>query len=251
VLRSGVAASGVALAQYLPSTAVLATWLATPPEGLPRGWCRWRGPAERRRVALTFDDGPSPATTGRTLDLLDRYGLRATFFVIGELADAHPDLVREMRDRGHAVGSHGHRHEHHLLRPPSWIRADTARSVAGLHDVLGETPRWYRPPYGQLTTLTILEARRHAMEVVLWTRWGKEFAEHAVQPVVDRLATGAMPGAILLLHDTDMSCPPGTAARTHATLGPLAELLAARELESVTLDELVPVPRSQIPAPEC
>ena len=155
----GAAFAGTALAHYLPSTAILATWMAQPPEALPLGWCRWRGPAGERRVALTFDDGPSPTTTERTLDLLDQYGLRATFFVIGELAEAHPDLVREMRRRGHAVGSHGQRHEHHLLRWPSWIRADTARSVAVLGDVLGEPTRWYRPPFGQLTARTILEAR--------------------------------------------------------------------------------------------
>ena len=239
-MQWGVAgAAGAALAHYVPSTAVLATWLASPPEALPMGWCRWRGPGTRRQMALTFDDGPSPATTERTLDLLDRHGLRATFFVIGELAEAHPDLVREMRRRGHAVGSHGQCHEHHLLRRPSWIRADTARSVAVLRDVLGEGPRWYRPPFGQLTARTVLEARRHAMDVVLWTRWGREFAEHEVQPVVDRLATAAVPGAILLLHDTDVSCPAGTAARTHDVLGPLADLLASRDLEPVTLDDLV------------
>src|SRR5581483_10995404 len=111
----------------------------------PRGWCRWSGPAGAPAVALTFDDGPSPASTPRTLDLLDELGMRATFFVLGELAEAHADLVAEIRRRGHTVGSHGYRHEHHLLRGPGWIRKDTAAAVTAVA-ATGVPPRWYRPP---------------------------------------------------------------------------------------------------------
>ncbi|MHB8330033.1 MAG: polysaccharide deacetylase family protein, partial [Acidimicrobiales bacterium] len=109
-----------ALAHYLPSVCVLGQWSPVPIRALPRGWCRWRGPGDARAVALTFDDGPSPQDTPRTLDLLDELGMRATFFVLGTQAQAHPDLVAEIRRRGHTVGSHGHRHEHHLLRTPAW-----------------------------------------------------------------------------------------------------------------------------------
>lgn len=237
--RVAALAGAAGVAHALPATAILATWLAHPPERAPAGLCRWRGPAGPRRVAVTFDDGPSPASTEGTLDLLDELGLAATFFVIGAEAEANPGLVKEMRRRGHAVGSHGYRHQHHLRRGPGWIRADLARSRAAVAEAAGAAPRWYRPSYGQLTTWTLVEARRLGLEVVLWSRWGAEFADHDEDAVVDRLATGAVPGAILLLHDTDVSCPPGTAARTHRVLPRLAELLAERRLEAVTLDTLV------------
>lgn len=237
---TATATTGAALlAHYLPSATILATWLPTPPTALPSGWCRWRGPADRRAVALTFDDGPSPDSTPRTLDLLDELGMKATFFVIGELATAHPDLVAEMRRRGHAVGSHGQRHEHHLLRTPQWVHQDVARSVASVAAATGERPRWYRPSYGQMTASTIAAARRCGMDVVLWTRWGKEFADTDTASVLARLETGMVPGAILLLHDTDELCPAGTAARTHRVLEPLAAALDRRGLVSVTLDELL------------
>jgi peptidoglycan/xylan/chitin deacetylase (PgdA/CDA1 family) len=240
--RTGLASLAVAgtavLAHALPSVCVLGQWSPVPLRALPRGWCRWRGPSDEPAVALTFDDGPAPDTTPRTLELLDELGLRATFFVLGSQALSHPELVAEMRRRGHSVGSHGHRHEHHLLRGPGWIRDDIAASVAAV-EASGSRPRWYRPAYGQLTARTVLEARRHDMEVVLWSRWGHEWAEPDAAAVMTRLRRGLEPGAILLLHDTDVDGPPGKAALTHAVLEPLAAALAERSLSAVTLDEML------------
>lgn len=238
-LASGATAGAAALAHYLPSVCVLGQWVPLPLRALPRGWCRWRGPAGSPALSVTFDDGPSPDTTPRTLDLLDELGMQATFFVLGAQAEAHPELVAEIRRRGHAVGAHGYRHEHHLLRTPGWIRRDLAASVAAIEDS-GARPRWYRPTYGQLTARTVLEARRHDMEVVLWSRWGHEWTEPDEYAVMARLAGGLEPGAIVLLHDTDVVPPPGKAALTHAVLPLLADALAQRGLRSVTLDDLVP-----------
>lgn len=236
----GAGAAGLAAVGHaLPSVCVLGQWSPVPLRALPSGLCRWRGPAGGAAVALTFDDGPSPATTPHTLELLDRLSMRATFFMIGSLAAAHADLVAEVRRRGHGVGLHGDRHRHHLLHTPRWIRADTDAGVLAL-EALGVRPRWYRPPYGQLTATTLVEARRHGMEVALWSAWGKEWAERDPGPVMERLRPRLDDGAIVLLHDTDESAPAGTASRTHAVLELLAEALSARGLRAVDLDTLVP-----------
>ncbi|MHB8438493.1 MAG: polysaccharide deacetylase family protein [Acidimicrobiales bacterium] len=232
------AAASAALAHYLPSACILGQWSPVRLQELPGGWCRWRGPAGENAVALTIDDGPSPATTPRTLDLLDDLGMRATFFVLGSLAGAYPSLVEEIGLRGHEVGLHGHRHEHHLLRTPGWIAADTDAAFSTVTDLVG-APRWYRPPYGQLTARTVLEARRRGMEVVLWSAWGREWSESEPGPVMDRLAARIDDGGIVLLHDTDVSCPPGTAALVHRCLPLLADLLAARNLRAVGVGELI------------
>ncbi len=225
-----------AFAHFVPSVTVLGTFLPTPPRALPFGSCRWRLPAGAAGVALTFDDGPSPVDGPRTLDLLDRCGLRATFFVVGSQAVAHPDLVAEICRRGHEVGVHGFAHEHHLGHGPRWTHRDTAAAVDAVGAAIGRPPRWYRPPYGQMTARTVLEARRHGLEVVLWSCWGKEFAPGPHQAVVRRLAAGLRPGAIVVLHDSDRYAPAGTAARTHRVLPELAELLADRGLPAVGLD---------------
>ena len=234
--------AGATLAHYLPSVCVLGQWSPSWVRALPGGLCRWRGPAGARAVALTFDDGPSPDTTPRTLDLLDELGMRATFFVLGSQARAHPDLVAEIVRRGHGVGSHGFSHEHHLLRSPRWIRRDLARAVEAL-DACGVRTRWFRPPYGQLTARTVLEARRQGMEVVLWSAFGHEWAEPDAEAVIAHLAPRLEPGAIVVLHDTEVDAPAGTARRTHGALEMLGPVLDGLGLPAVSLEELLSEPR--------
>ena len=229
--------AGVAAAAHLvPSIVSLGTW--TRLRVLPGGWCRWRGP-DVPAVALTFDDGPDPVTTPLVLDRLDQLGLRATFFSLGERVDAYPELVREVVRRGHRVGSHGYRHEHHLARSPRWVDADLAAGVAALGRAAAIRPRWYRPPYGQSSGATLAAAKRHGVELVLWSAWGREWAVGSAAAVTDNVVPALAGGAIVLLHDSDVSSPPGSAARALEALGPIAEALDRRGLAAVTLDELV------------
>ena len=233
------AVAGAALAYFVPSVLVLPTFWRDPPVSLPGRLCRWRAPAARPEVGLTFDDGPAVDTV-RTLDLLDELDMRATFFVLGIQMRSHPDIVTEIAARGHEVACHGFEHRHHLLSSPRAIRSDLAAAVQAHRDILGRPPRFYRPTYGQLCAATLAEARRQGMEVVLWSRWGKEFAESDPEPVLRRLEPGLVPGAILLLHDNDVSCRAGTGDLTRSVLGPLARSMGEKGLRSVTLDQLLP-----------
>src|SRR5579864_5787160 len=225
----------VAVAQMVPSVVSLGQWL--PVRALPGGWCRWRGP-DVPAVALTFDDGPDPATTPAVLDRLDALGLRATFFCLGEHAAAHPGLVAEAARRGHQVETHGFRHEHHFARLPGWVRDDLDRAVETMTG-LGTRPRWFRPPYGQATGPTLVEARRHGLSVVLWSAWGREWDEPDAGAVARRVASGLGRGSVVLLHDADVDSPEGSWRRGLDALGPIADALADRGLQAVTLDELV------------
>jgi peptidoglycan/xylan/chitin deacetylase (PgdA/CDA1 family) len=235
------AMAAAALTYFVPSVLVLPTFWNDPPESLPGRLCRWRASTARPEVGLTFDDGPS-TDTERTLDVLDELGMRATFFVLGTQMRTYPDTVVEIAARGHEVACHGFEHRHHLYSSPRVIRSDLAAAVQAHREVLGRPPRFYRPTYGQLCAATLVEARRHGMEVVLWSRWGKEFAESDPEPVLRRLEPGLVPGAILLLHDNDVSCRAGTGDLTRAVLGPLGRSLAEKGLRSVTLEQLLPLP---------
>lgn len=216
--------------------------LGRAPRRLPFGWCTWRGPDGGDAVALTFDDGPT-ADSRRTLEILDAFDLRATFFVLGALAERSPSLVQEMIGRGHGVASHGYHHEHHLARTPGWIERDIRRSVAALGEV-GVAARHFRPPYGQLQLGTVVAARRAGLETVLWSVWGREFADRDSSRILERITSRLRPGAIICLHDSDACAPNGTAARTHAVLPRLAEALAEHGLKSVPVDELLSPPGS-------
>jgi peptidoglycan/xylan/chitin deacetylase (PgdA/CDA1 family) len=194
-------------------------------------------------VALTFDDGPSPQTL-RTLELLDELGLAGTFFLVGADAEAHPGIVKEIVRSGHEVASHGMVHSHHLLRSPRAVLADLAAGAGALEAAGAERPRFFRPPYGQMSAATVAAARRAGMEVVLWSRWGKEFAATgpSVNEVTRRVTSGLRPGAIVVLHDSDSYAPPGTASLTHAVLPALAGELRRRNLAALRLGELVGEP---------
>ncbi|HLN16183.1 MAG TPA: polysaccharide deacetylase family protein [Acidimicrobiales bacterium] len=234
--RAAVGLSAAALAaQYLPSVVTLGQWTAL--RALPGGLCRWRGPVVGK-VALTFDDGPSPEATPAFLDELEALGLPGTFFCLGEHVRRHPDLVAEIRRRGHQVELHGQRHSHHLARSPRWVDRDLGQAVDSLRSC-GVTPRWYRPSYGQATGSTLLFARRHGLRTVLWSAWGKEWTTDDPTAVADRVAGGLGPGAIVLLHDDDTFGRPGMWRTGLAALPLIAAELRRRQLEAVTFDRLM------------
>jgi len=239
----GIAAAAAVAGQYVPSTVALGQWTGL--RALPGGLCRWRGDGGSSsggdRVALTFDDGPSPAGTPAVLDRLDRLGLVGTFFVLGSLVERDPDLVAEIRRRGHQVETHGHHHRHHLARTPWWVHRDLAAAAEAMAAV-GVHPRWYRPTYGQATAATLLAARRQGWLPVLWSAWGREWATTDPAAVAATIRRRLVPGAVVLLHDNDAFGPPGMWKIGLDALGRVADDLHRRGLTAVTMDQLVPVP---------
>lgn len=196
----------------------------------------WRGPDDARGVALTFDDGPSPEHTPRVLDLLDEAGVKATFFVIGKKAEAHPELIREIVARGYALGVHGHAHARIFsLRSSRVIEQDLRRAVEALERITGERPTLIRPPIGHTSPPMARVIRALGLEVVGWSARGLDGLRGArPERVAARVIPGLRDGAIVLLHDA--------AERddfTPASLAALPRILAAmhaRNLPGVRVD---------------
>lgn len=121
-------------------------------------------------IALTFDDGPHPVNTPRILDCLDRVGAKATFFVQGAMAEAHPEIVKEAARRGHRIGNHGYRHHSAREVPVSEYTADFLRCQALLLDLLGKDAGLdFRPPYGHLTPRTFRAMLSAGFRIVFWS----------------------------------------------------------------------------------
>ena len=130
----------------------------------------WHGPEGARGVALTFDDGPHPRHTRSVLDVLDQAGAKATFFVIGEKGERHPDILREIVARGHLLGVHGARHDRALaFRSLAQVRADLARATEALTTATGQKPRLYRPPVGQTNPRITRAAEELDLTLVGWS----------------------------------------------------------------------------------
>jgi peptidoglycan/xylan/chitin deacetylase (PgdA/CDA1 family) len=214
------------------------------------GWDRLRtvlwpglaGVGRRDGVALTFDDGPDPDGTSAVLDRLDALGWTATFFLLGSQVRLFPEQAKALLEAGHEIAVHGDLHHNHLFRGPSDVEADLLRAVATINEVTGERPRFFRPPYGVVTTGTLRAARRAGVQPVLWTSWGKDWqAASTPERVVRTLSRTLDPGATLLLHDSDCTSTPGSWRSTAASLPLLAEELARRSLAVRPLREHLPL----------
>jgi peptidoglycan/xylan/chitin deacetylase (PgdA/CDA1 family) len=189
-------------------------------------------------VALTFDDGPDPASTPAILDELERLDWRATFFLLGSMVRRAPSLAAELATRGHEVAVHGDEHRSHLQRSPSAVRNDVTRARDSIADATGVAPTWFRPPYGALSAGSLVAAHRLGLRPVLWTTWGRDWRAEATGPTVVADVLGDLtPGATVLLHDSDCTSAPQSWRSTLAALPALAEAFAGRGLAVGPLGE--------------
>jgi peptidoglycan/xylan/chitin deacetylase (PgdA/CDA1 family) len=181
------------------------------------------GVGDPGHIALTFDDGPHPLSTPRFLDRLDRLGVRATFFLLGRWAVRSPGLVKEITAAGHEVAVHGYQHRCLLLRGPRATYDDLARARDVVQDLADASPRYFRPPYGVLTTATLAATRRLGLTPVLWTAWGEDWTARATpDSVYHTVSADLTGGGTVLLHDSDVTSVPGS---WRATLGALGQLV--------------------------
>ena len=206
------------------------------PERGMYGRLLWRGPA-RPEVALTFDDGPSPATTPRVLELLAEAGVRATFFVVGRKALEHPALVRDIAAAGHLVGLHGFEHDRLFsLRLSDHVARDIRRTQDVIEQAGAPRPTLFRPPIGFVSHFTVSGARRAGVTLVGCSARALDGFRHASsERVAKRLVRSLGPGALLAMHDAaelDDYVPASIAA-----LPQVLATLRRRELRAVTLSE--------------
>jgi peptidoglycan-N-acetylglucosamine deacetylase len=218
---------GPAGAVAVAAAAAIATQVApllTVTPALRPLWPALAGYGRRGHVALTFDDGPDAASTPQFLAVLSRRQVRATFFVLGEMVQRFPDVLRQVQDAGHEIAVHGWDHRNHLLRRPGrGTRVQLERTVDMVERSVGTRPAYFRPPYGALTTAGLLAASACGLRPVLWTAWGKDWtAEATADSVLRTVTSGAVDGGTVLLHDSDCTSAPRS---WEATLGALPALL--------------------------
>ncbi|MEU5911051.1 polysaccharide deacetylase family protein [Micromonospora sp. NPDC047527] len=187
------------------------------PTTLPAGLRRSTGV---RPVALTFDDGPSPAWTPKVLDQLRAAKVTATFCVVGHEAQRHPELIRRIVREGHQLCNHSWRHDLDLARrPAAEIRADLTRTNKAIQAAAPGTPvAFYRQPGGRWTAEVLAVAKELGMRPLHWTVDPQDWNKPTAATITKRVHSAARPGAIVLLHD-------GGGDRA-ATLGACPHLIA-------------------------
>jgi peptidoglycan/xylan/chitin deacetylase (PgdA/CDA1 family) len=206
-----------------------------------------------RKLAITFDDGPNPLITPSLLALLEKYRVRATFFMIGGFAAGCPNLVRDVAAAGHEIGNHTQTHPNLFWCSPQGIRDQIADCHASLSGVLGYRPKYFRPPYGFRNPWVVSAASALGMQTVMWTLIPGDWREKTAEWLIRRIApiekrarynfsTLGYTGDVLCLHDGGHRAL--NADRTH-TLAALAYWLPRWRdlgLEFVTISEAVGAP---------
>jgi len=190
-------------------------------------------------VALTFDDGPDPEFTPRILDVLAKHHAHASFFVLGERAAQHPEIVRRMHDEGHTVGTHT---QHHSIRfhfgSPAFVKKEIEDAIAVVAGILPESPTLFRPPQGLRTPLFGSGWKRtRGLTCVTWSVRGLDAFPTTPDKIVARVAPSLVPGAIVTLHDGTGLGGGTDRAPTISALGTLLDECKARGLRCVTLAE--------------
>ncbi len=188
----------------------------------------------KKLVALSFDDGPDPLYTPGVLEILKRYQIKATFFVVGESVEAQPGLVKREIEEGHEIENHTYSHPD--LRSENDLKTEEEIFKTGqlIENMSGTKGHFFRPPRRLYRKETIEIAERNGYQTVLWTICVENSKAKTPEDMAKRVINAARPGMIILAHDGRLDRNP-----TLAALPMIIEGLQELGYEFVTLDKLI------------
>lgn len=188
-------------------------------------------------MALTFDDGPYPPYTDRLLDVLKEKKAHATFFLVAEQAQRHPELVKRALAEGHTVGLHAFRHRDFLKLTEEEKQKDLAQGKKVLHGITGKEPVYWRPPHGFRDFSVMEEAAAQNLAVVNWSVIPRDWTGIGKQEIYGRVMAKAEDGAIVLLHDGDSPFYKASRQATVDAVALLIDSLREKGYHLVSLEE--------------
>lgn len=152
----------------------------------------------KKLVALTFDDGPSPTTTPRLLDLLTEKDAPATFFMLGMMAQRYPDIVQRAAKDHHEIASHTMYHQNLTNLPIASAQSDIAEANTTFIQILGHGPAYNRPPYGNFNDVVTSSVNS---PIILWSVDPRDWQNQDVNTIINIAMDQVHDGAIILMHD--------------------------------------------------
>ncbi len=156
----------------------------------------WNFSREEKAVYLTFDDGPTPEITERTLDILSKFQAKATFFCVGEMAEKSPELLQRIVEDGHVLGNHTMKHEN------GWKISDSNYFRSYLECSKQVSSNLFRPPYGRISKSQARCIKKRS-KIIMWDVLPGDFDEKATTAsCLNRLIKNTQNGSIIVLHDS-------------------------------------------------
>ncbi|GKX28376.1 polysaccharide deacetylase familiy protein [Vallitalea longa] len=191
----------------------------------------------KKSIALTFDDGPDPLYTNRLLDLLEKNNIKATFFLVARKAEENKDIVDRMKREGHGIGMHTMYHKSAWLSFP-WETINEFKNGLDILKSLGLHITYYRPPWGTFNALTLKQALKNNLKIILWSveayDWRKSNSSANIENI---LLKRIKDKDIIVLHDSGGAegAPNNTLGALESTIPKLKDL----GFNFITIDEMI------------
>ena len=205
----------------------------------------WQGSRSIPRIALTFDDGPKPEKSKPLLAILDQYGVRATFFVVGQSVTDYPDMVLRLADSGHELANHSFSHRRLTTLSKREIQNELDQTNTLIESITHQPVRFFRPPGGRYNATVLSEAKKRGLIMAMWDVNAGDYTPHsdmitiqtkdqalmANTALITSILNQAQNGSIILFHNGG--------AQTTAILPAIILGLQSAGFELVTLSELI------------
>ena len=190
---------------------------------------------DKNNIALTFDDGPHPKQTYKILDILDKYEIKATFFVVGVNACNYPEPLKSIADRGHEIGNHTFSHKYVKGKDANTIADDLELCKSTIYDICGETTVVFRAPGGLMDEISVSNAEVfEGYNIIYWSIDTMDWAHRSPQEIANHVLSNIKSGDIILMHDYI-----GQNSPTAEALELIIPQLLDRDFHFVTVSDLI------------
>ena len=156
---------------------------------------------EEKAVALTFDDGPHPTYTAEILDILREYGIKATFFVIGENVERSKEVLKRCADEGHEIGNHTYSHASANNCTTRTLKEEIEKTDRIIFDLIGKKPALFRPPTGICNNRSVALSTELGFKTIVWNVDTRDWAHTSTDKIIKNVLENVKSGSIILFHD--------------------------------------------------
>lgn len=182
-------------------------------------------------VALTFDDGPSKEFTKKYVDVLKSLNVKATFFVVGKMAEKNPDLLKYIADNDNEIGIHSYSHQYMPKMSPQQMIDELYKTQAIVVNATGIKPDLFRPPYGAFNNTLLKISNALGLHVVLWSVDPDDWKRPGISNIINTIVSKTSPGSVILMHEGKLE--------TLAALPQIVERLKSKGYSFATISELM------------
>ena len=196
-------------------------------------------PRSSRLLALTYDDGPNDPYTCRLLEVLERHGVKATFFLIGQFVQQKPGIARAVVNAGHAIGSHTWDHPNFIFCSTSEVRRQLELAQKAIFDATGVKPELFRPPFGGRRPASLRAVRAFGLEPIMWNVTCYDWKARTAEQIVAHAERQIRGGDVILLHDGGYGRMGADRSRTVAASDTILARYKAEGYEFVTIPQMM------------